>query len=271
MKFNTTMKTVVTVMLLAVAVLSVLVLGKFFSAPSTYTNSLMSLEKKETDVLKLSASAAGVSALITLIPDDVGTPIADQVAEIGSYGLIVICAIYAEKFLLPLTGMLSFQILIPIACVLFVIYLWSGKDFWKRFGAKLAVFAVAIVLVIPASIKVSKLIEDVYSESINQTIQTAEDAQKEMGTVTEITQEIKGVVNRFIQAAAVMLVTSCVIPVLVIILFVWLVKLIFGISFNRSGPPLPPVGPGRGHDRHGHNGHGDGPGDGERLPAPEHA
>ena len=128
MKSNTAIKIAITCLLIVVAVLSVTVLGKYLSVPAAYQSTLAELEEKETNVLKLSAAAAGTSALITLIPDDVGTPIADQVAEVGSYGLIVICAIYAEKFLLPLTGMVAFKILIPAACALFAIFLWTKGE-----------------------------------------------------------------------------------------------------------------------------------------------
>lgn len=46
--------------------------------------------------------------------------------------------------------------------------------------------------------------------------------------------KFKRVLNNMIEALAVMLVTSCLIPILVIVFFSWLVKLIFGINI-----PLP--------------------------------
>ena len=235
MKKNIGIRIAITCLLAVLAVLSVTVLGKYLSVPSAYQSTLTELEEKEANVLKLSAAAAGTSALITLIPDDVGTPIADQVAEVGSYGLIVICAIYAEKFLLPLTGLVAFKILIPAACALLAIYFWTKGEGWKNVALKVLIFAVATVLIIPVSLKVSSMIEGMYQDSINETIATAEKAQGEMGTVKEVTQEMKGVVNRFIQAIAIMIVTSCVIPVLVLLFFWWIVKLLFGIDLRGSG------------------------------------
>ena len=47
-------------------------------------------------------------------------------------------------------------------------------------------------------------------------------------------------VNRFLEALAVMLVTSCVIPVLVLLFFVWFVKAMF--SAPLLSPPALPAG-----------------------------
>ena len=44
----------------------------------------------------------------------------------------------------------------------------------------------------------------------------------------------ENVLNRFIEALAVMIVTSCVIPILVLFFFVWVTKLILGVDL----PPL---------------------------------
>lgn len=48
---------------------------------------------------------------------------------------------------------------------------------------------------------------------------------------------ITGAVTRFMETLAIMLVTCCVIPILVLLFFLWLAKAIFGtaISVNYSG------------------------------------
>ena len=42
-------------------------------------------------------------------------------------------------------------------------------------------------------------------------------------------EQFKNVLNRFIEAAAVMIVTTCIIPILVILFFLWVVKTLFNI------------------------------------------
>jgi predicted PurR-regulated permease PerM len=118
-------------------------------------------------------------------------------------------------------------------------------------------FGCAIVLVIPASVGVSNLIEKTYNSSIQSTIDLAletteeieEDAElsaakeeekkgnlfsellsKVSDTVTVATDKIENVLNHYLEALAVLLVTSCVIPVLVLFFFVWLVKIILGVD-----------------------------------------
>ena len=54
------------------------------------------------------------------------------------------------------------------------------------------------------------------------------------GAATAAVEQLKTVLNRFIEALAVMLVTSCLIPILVLLFFAWLVKLMLGIEL----PPL---------------------------------
>ena len=47
---------------------------------------------------------------------------------------------------------------------------------------------------------------------------------------TAAVDKLKSVLNDFLEALAVMLVTSCLIPVLVLVFFVWLLKLFLGVD-----------------------------------------
>lgn len=67
-------------------------------------HAIQSLDDKKTTALELTAAATAASAAITLIPGDIGTPIADKLADLSSYFLIVVCAIYLENIWLPLRG-----------------------------------------------------------------------------------------------------------------------------------------------------------------------
>lgn len=59
------------------------------------------------------------------------------------------------------------------------------------------------------------------------------------GSTTAIIAKFKNVLNRFIEATAVMIVTSCLIPLLVILFFVWLVKTLFGAQIVLPRGPRP--------------------------------
>ena len=48
-------------------------------------------------------------------------------------------------------------------------------------------------------------------------------------SVGGIIQQFKSMLNRFIEATAVMVVTTCLIPILVIMFFIWVVKTLFNV------------------------------------------
>ncbi|MDO4805214.1 MAG: hypothetical protein Q4A32_10395 [Lachnospiraceae bacterium] len=291
-----TRKILMTVAPLVIALISIFVIARYATSVSFYADTIAALDQKKETVLQLTAVSTGASAAITLIPGDVATPIADKLADLSSYFIIVLCAIYLEKYLLTITGFAAFVILIPIACVLFSLFALFKRPGFLEVAKKLLLFGIAIVLVIPSSVGVSNMIEKTYSESIDLTLQqaiqatesvredmseaalsdestnaaeagqdmTESEAVQEEGnwfqnfvtnaseTVTSTVQnaldstvsgveqkidEFKNMLNRMIEALAVMIVTSCLIPVIVLLFFVWLIKVILNVSV-----PMPPMG-----------------------------
>lgn len=254
--YKTIAKAVVPIL---IALLSVFVLARFAASEEFHAKTIAALDEKKTTVMELTAASTAASAAITLIPGDTATPIAEKLADLSSYFLIVLCAIFLEKYLVTITGYTAFVILIPIGCLLYSANVFLKKDVLKYMAKKLLVFGAAIVLVIPASVKVSNLIENTYNASIEKTMEKAkqtteeiegsvEDAEKEeekkgifSGVISTVTdglsdavEKVENVLNNFIEALAVLLVTSCVIPILVLVFFVWLIKMVLGINV-----PLP--------------------------------
>ena len=254
-------------LLLALAVLSFAVVTPWAASAETHAASITALEEKQATVLELTAAATAASAAITLLPGDAATPIAEKLADVSGYFLLALCAVYLEKYLLTLTAYAAFRLLVPAACLLLAAWLLAGLDWLRKAGWKLLVFAAAIVLVIPASVKVSGLIEDTYRLSLEETLQQAKDTTQAVedsaqsgetetdqgflgglfSKVTEgISQAANGLMervgqmlNRFLEALAVTLVTACLIPILVLLFFVWLVKFIWGIEIPDPRGALP--------------------------------
>ena len=54
------------------------------------------------------------------------------------------------------------------------------------------------------------------------------------GSVARVVEQFKNLLNRFIEAIAVMMVTTCLIPILVIMFFAWVVKILFNVQINLS-------------------------------------
>ena len=76
--------------LLVAAVLSFFCIAPHMTQPSTYQNSLNTLQGKQETVLELTAVSAAASTAITVLPGDVATPIADKLADLSGYFLIVL-------------------------------------------------------------------------------------------------------------------------------------------------------------------------------------
>ena len=289
-------KCITAVILLMVAVLSITVVGKYASAPENHQKTIASLDEKKQIVMELTAASTVTSALITLLPGDTATPIAEKMADVSGYLLIVLCAIYLEKYLVTITGYVAFTYLIPAACVLWILNLFFANATVRKLAAKLAVFGIAIFLVVPASVKISDLIGDTYQAQIEATIEDAKSTQNILensdmvndtnetedngtgatGTATgnaqekensnsgsatnifdwakdafssakdsvanvvenvtisteELVQKVENSLNHFIEAVAVMIITSCVIPMLVLLLFFWMVKIVLDVDLS---------------------------------------
>ena len=298
-------KCITAAVLLLVAILSITVVGKYASAPENHQKTIASLDEKKRTVMELTAASTVTSALITLLPGDTATPIAEKMADVSGYLLVVLCAIYLEKYLVTITGYVAFTY--PIACSLWTFNLFFANATVRKLAAKLAVFGLAISFVVPASVKISDLIGDTYQAQIEATIEDAKNTQSilensdlgngtdatdasgtgTMGTATQNTQEkdnstsgsvtnifdwakdaisnaqesvsnvvdnvvissevlvqkVENSLNHFIEAVAVMIITSCVIPMLVLLLFFWMVKIVLDVDL--SGVKIKGMLPGR--------------------------
>lgn len=78
--------------------------------------SVVALDEKKETVLGLAAVTSTSSILVGNIPGADG--VAENLADLGNYLLIVFAGIWMQKYLLAITGILTFKILIPLGLVL---------------------------------------------------------------------------------------------------------------------------------------------------------
>ena len=268
MKPNSSLKIIlITVACILIAALSFFYLAGILSSPETYSGILRSIDDKVQTVLKLTASSTAASAGITAIPGDAGTPIAEKLADFSEYGILILCVLYAEKYLLSILGSGVFKFIIPIACVLYPLGFFRDLEGIKPILKKIAIVSLALYFVIPLSVHISDRIYDTYQASIDTTITAAEDLAEDAtlaGSTAEdqnAIQRIWGylsesassfaergaeILNRFIESLAVMIVTSCVIPLLVLFFSLWIINQVFGFSIPAPSrhPRLRPHLPG---------------------------
>ena len=211
------------------------------------------LDNKANTVLGLTGASTSASVAITLVPGDVGTPIASQLANISSYSVIILAAVHLEKYLITLAAVICLRILIPVAMALAVVDVLFLNNFTVNMVVKkICTFALALVFVIPASVALSTLIENTYKDdvqiSIEETEREAETIKQTLqekdqnlwnqflsavgGETMQIVGKFENSLNNFVEAISVMLITSCVIPALTFAVLTWLIKAVFQINFR---------------------------------------
>ncbi len=246
---NKTIKLIVTAILVVCIFVSFFALSGVFSNPETYDETIATLDEKSNNVLALATTSAAISTGLTMLPGDTASPMADQIADLSSTMMIIMCAIFLEKYLLTLAGVVSCCVLIPIGLAFVIAATHTNSGFCKVAASKLIVLAICLLLVVPVSTAATNFIENTYDVSMDQMLEEASDvadkieqntnedeniAQKLLdkltGGVTGLLDEVKSTFRNFIEITALMIVTSCVIPVLTLVILVWLLNLIVGIN-----------------------------------------
>ena len=243
-------KVLIILLLLLAALVSIFIIADKVSSAEANARMIASLDSKIDTVLKLTGASTGVSAVMTILPGDTATPIAEKMTDFTEYFVLVLCVLYAEKFLLTLIGGATFKILIPVACVLVGIGLFKDRKLMNKLAFRVAVFGIAVAIMIPTSIFVSDTIYATQQTNINATITAAEDYTNEnesddgsilpklLETAVSVKDNAVRMLNRFIETLAVMIVTSCVIPILVLLFFIWLIKVLTGTEIKVTRPNL---------------------------------
>ena len=232
---------------IAFVLVSFFAVAPVMADPATFSKTIESLDAKKTTVAELTAASTAASAAITLLPNDIGTPIAEKLVDLSGYFVLIFSAIYLEKFLTTIAGYITFRYIIPLALLGLGINRFFGNEMVKRFAIRLLTFGLIIVLLIPARQSASR-------SSIQQTIEEANNASDEINenndsedtnALEEFFNRVKGgvsgqlkkfenILSNFIDAVAVLIVTTCVIPVVVLLLFLMIIRQFFGAMGSSS-------------------------------------
>lgn len=257
--------------LVVLALLSGFVARPHYADTKTWDSTIEVIDQKKGNVLALTTSCVALSAGITALPGDTGTPVAEQLAQLSGNLGIVLAVLYLEKYLLTILWSVGLGILIPFSLVLFAVFLgihgrWSTSAVLRRVATRVLVVAMIGMALVPASVWVSQKVDETYQVSIEQAEQKAtsaaeasssksekkseaktdknvleqltEGASSLLTSVTDsaksMTDEVVQQVTDLIEGVIVMIVTSCVIPLLVLAAFLWLGHTLLGIDI--SGP-----------------------------------
>lgn len=242
-------KMITTIVLLITLLLSFFVFADMATDPSNFQSTIASLDEKSDNVLALATSSAAISTVITTLPGDTAEPLADKFADLSSTMMVILCAIFMEKYLVTLSGLVAFKVLFPLAILLLIVNLYKRSEISKVVAGKMFILGICLILLVPISTTITSFIEETYSVSMEANIQEAEDIEqmidedinekdgiidkiikKFKGGLSGIIEKIKRVFRSFIEMTALLIVTSCVIPLLTLAVLLWLLNMIFGLN-----------------------------------------
>lgn len=255
-------------LLIIAALLSEFVGRPHFENVETWSGTIEVIDAKKDNVLALTTSTIALSAAISALPDDTGTPVAEQLTQLSGNLGIVLAVLYLEKYLLTILGFLSFGVLGPAAFVLLAASLLAhgrlstGHTLFIL-GVRILLVGIIAVAVVPASVWVTQRIDETYQISISQagsgenaggSTEESEPAGGESQEnknfwdsiasgaaqlVSNLKDSVKSVtdgmveqVTNLIEGAIVMIVTSCLVPLLVLAVFLWMGHSLVGIDVS---------------------------------------
>ncbi|MDO5456669.1 MAG: hypothetical protein Q4F25_07130, partial [Eubacteriales bacterium] len=108
-------------------------------------------------------------------------------------------------------------------------------------AVKIALTGIIIFLIVPASVRLSDMVYQTQAAKVNNTIEEYNGLEIEgdsdsglfnefTSITTETVERITSFIDNLLESLAVMIVTSCVIPLLVFVFLIWLVKVIFSAN-----------------------------------------
>ena len=225
-----------------------------YSNPETFAKTSIILDEEKNTVAKLSAGTYAAAAAIDLIPGDVGKSVSEALVDLGGYFVLIFAAIYLEKILLAIGGAAAFKVFVPIGCLTIALYILLKKESLKKVGVKLIAFGIVVFLLVPTSVWVSQKVEAIYEASNNVTVQdTIDSMNSETDTLNENVEnqskaqqllskaknvfsgsidKFNEILDKMIDAIAFFIVTTCILPILVLLLMILLINQLSGANID---------------------------------------
>lgn len=242
------------VTLILIALLSITLLSGVLTSPQFHAKTLRVLDEQKNEALALSVSVTAASTALSALPDDMASSISAELADLALPLFLIVSVIYLEIFLLTTFGWITATFLLPAVCLLLVGFVLLRRDFLLIWVKKLFILSLALVLLIPTSATITHHIEETFSETIDQKLHAAAhitdaaeaDDEKTDGNairsffsgladnVSAIIDTARNMLSSMIDAVAVMLITSLIIPIITLLLFMKAVSLALNVDIPTS-------------------------------------
>lgn len=218
------------------------------------------LEKSQNTVMTFSSATIATSLAISALPDDFASPLANTVSDLNTYFVFMFAVLFVEKLIVVEGVKISLAYIIPAACILYMIFILTTKEVFKNFATKLLILGISVILVIPFSTHFTETVCKDYLVYVDETIAEADAGAAKVNevmtssnedssffdklsnafktaiqSVTDLLTYFKNVVKKCVNSVAIMLVTTFVLPLLILMLFRWLLKELFALHIPAPG------------------------------------
>ena len=212
------------------------------------------LEDSQNTIMKFSGTTIATSLSLSALPNDFASPLASTVSDLNTYFIFIFAVLFVEKLLVIAGIKIALVWMIPAACVLGILAIVFEKEMFKNFAKKLLILGISVIMVVPMS---THFTETVCADYLTYVDETIEEADAGAGKINEIMAEgneeatffdklsdafktaisdvndllayFKNVVKKCVNSVAVMIVTTFVLPMLVMLLFRWLLTELFAL------------------------------------------
>ena len=242
-------------------VLSIFVLARKMPDTQLIQNTIDSIEESNKTIMEFSGATIAASLAVSAFPNDFATPLASTLADMNTYFIFIFAVLFVEKLFMIEGVKIAFTYIIPTACVLYILFVLSGKEVFKNFAVKLMILGLAVVFVIPISTHFTEKVCADYLIYVDQTIEEANDGADKMNEVmisgeeeesifdklseafktaiqgvTDLLIYFENVIKKCVNSIAIMIVTTFILPLLTMFLFRWLLNELF--AWNLPKPQV---------------------------------
>ena len=219
------------------------------------------LEKSQNTVMTFSGTTLATSLAISALPDDFASPLASTLSDLNTYFIFMFAVIFVEKLIVVEGIKISLAYIIPAACILYIIFILTTKDVFKNFANKLLILGISLIVVIPFSTHFTETVCEDYMAYVDATIAEADAGAAKINEVMSSNNEkssifdkladafktavqgvsdlltyFNNVIKKCVNSVAIMLVTTFVLPLLILMLFRWLLNELFSLHL-----PIPNI------------------------------
>lgn len=229
----------------------------FHKVPETkfLQSSVESLQETQNTVTAFAGTSIATSIAISALPNDMGSPLADTMTDLNKYFVFMLAVVVIEKLIVLEGTKIALAYIIPAACLLYIIHIVLLKEALKKFATKLLILGISIVLVVPISTHVTETVCNDYLAYVDETIaetnagtniinDTASINDNDSTVFTKLTDTLEtaiqnvadlftylnNLVKKCITAVAIMLVTTFILPIVILLVFRWILKELFSLN-----------------------------------------